>query len=165
MRKLAFIDIVDKIQKLMIYQSEEGVFLFGYDCLQDTSSIWDNWFMTMEEANEYCQNVYKIDNEKWISISDPLENCQDDFIMPTKVKGREMNMPEYGKFQTLINNKWVDIDNKDKYNSLDGLTGNERLFVTGLIDEFHRAQKTDKAKARQILVALEFDEKSIERIL
>jgi hypothetical protein len=165
MRKLAFIDIIDEIRKLMIYQSDEGVFVFGYDCLQETSSKWDNWFMTVEEAVEYCQDVYKIDDNKWISISDPLENCQHDFIMPTRVKGLETGNPEYGKFQTLIDNKWVDIDSNDRYNSLDGLTGNERLFVTGLIYEFDRAKKNDKTKARQILMALEFDEKSIERIV
>lgn len=165
MRKLAFINIIDEIRKLMIYQSNEGVFLFGYDCLQDTSSKWDNWFMTVEEAEEYCQDVYKVDNDKWISISDPFENCQHDFIIPTRVKGRGTGKPEYGKLQTLINNKWVDIDNRDKYNSLDGLTGNERLFVTGLIDEFDRAKKNDKTKARQILMALELDKKSIERIV
>ena len=165
MRKLAFIDIIDETRKLIIYQSDEGVFLFGYDCLQDTSSKWDNWFMTVAEAEEYCRDIYKIEDDKWIYISDPLENCQHDFIMPTRVKGREIKKPEYGKFETLINSKWVDIDIKDKYYSLDGLTGNERLFVTGLIDEFDKAKKSDKSKARLILSALEFDEKSIERIV
>jgi biofilm protein TabA len=165
MRKLAFIDIIDDTRKLIIYQSNEGVLLFGYDCLQDTSSKWDNWFMTVEEADEYSENVYKIDNGKWISIADPLANCEHDYIMPTRVKGLEIGKPDYGRFEAFINSKWVDIDNTNKYYSLNGLTGNERLFVTGLIDEFDRAKKHDKLKARQILSALEFDEKSINRIV
>ncbi len=166
MRQLAFVDILDEIKKLLIYQSTDGVYLFGYDCLQDTSCKWDKWFMTIEEAKEYSYDIYKIDNDKWISISEPLENCQHDFILPTKVKGRESGNPEYGKFQSLFDNKWVDIDNSEKHYTLNGLTGNERLFVTGLITEFDSAKKNDNLKkARQILKALEFDDKSIEKIL
>lgn len=165
MREVAFVQIVDEIRKLLIYQSDEGVYLFGYDCLQDTSSKWDNLFMTLEDAKEYCQDIYEIDRDKWICISEPLENCQHDFIIPTKVKGRENGNPEYGKFQSLINGKWVDTDNCEKYYSFNSLTGNERLFVTGLINEFQSAKRSDKSKARQILEALEFDNQSIERIL
>jgi biofilm protein TabA len=164
MRKLAYIDIFDEIRKLIIYQSDEGVFLFGYDCLQDTSSKWDNWFMNVEEADAYCHDIYKVEDDKWIYISDPLEHCQHDFIMPTRVKGREIENSEYGKFETLIDGKWVELNYKDKIYSLDGLTGNERLFVTGLIDEFDKAKKNDKSKARLILYTLKFDDKSIERI-
>ena len=32
-----------------------------------------------------------------------------------------------------------------------GMTGNERLYVSGLMDEFDKAQKSDKYKARTIL--------------
>jgi hypothetical protein len=165
MRTLAFVDIVDETKKLLIYQSNEGVYLFGYDCLQDTSSKWDKWFATIAEAKEYSQDIYKIDESKWISISDPLDNCQHDFIMPTKVKGREDGKPEFGKFQTLINGKWIDVSTDEKYYNLNGLTGNERLYVSGLIGEFDAAKKNNKPKARQILSSLEFDKKSIEQIL
>lgn len=165
MRKVTFVDMIDEIRKLMIYQSDEGVFLFGYDCLQDTSAKWDNWYMTVEEAEEYCNDIYNINQDDWIFISDPLNDCQHDFIMPTKVQGRENGKPEFGKFKTFINNKWVDTENTDNYNSFDGLIGNERLFINGLIVEFDKAKKLDKTKARKILKALHFDDKSIERIV
>jgi len=165
MREVAFVDIVDETRKVLIYQSTEGVFLFGYDCLQDTSSKWDNRFMTIEDAKEYCKDIYKLANDKWIAIGDPLENCQRDFIMPTRVKGREIGNPESGRFELLVNGKWVDFDVRDKCHDLAGLTGNERLFVTGLIDEFDKAKNGNKSKARQILIALGFDEKSIDRIV
>jgi hypothetical protein len=45
------------------------------------------------------------------------------------------------------------------------LTGNERLFVSGLMDEFDKALKNDKDKARLILELLGFDKPSIEKIV
>tara|TARA_B100000949_G_C14272337_1_gene447912 strand:- start:214 stop:861 length:648 start_codon:yes stop_codon:yes gene_type:complete len=48
---------------------------------------------------------------------------------------------------------------------IEGMTGNERLWESGLMDEFDRAKKSDKDKARTILQALKFDELSIGRIV
>ena len=48
---------------------------------------------------------------------------------------------------------------------IDGMTGNERLWESGLMDEFDKAKKSDKYKARTILQALKFDELSIGRIV
>jgi hypothetical protein len=48
---------------------------------------------------------------------------------------------------------------------LDGMTVNERLFSSGLIDEFDRVKRKDRVKARKILTALEVDEPSIDKIL
>jgi hypothetical protein len=56
----------------------------------------------------------------------------------------------------------------EKANSISGqgaLTGNERLYLSGLMDEFEKANKSDKYKARTILQALKFDELSISRIV
>lgn len=165
MRKVAFVNIVDETLKLMIYQCDEGVYLFGYDCFQDAPSKWDNWFEDLETADQYCQDIYQISTNDWILISEPCKDCQHDFIMPTRIKGRESGKPEYGKFETLINKRWVDLSPIDKHQSLGGLTGNERLFVTGLIEEFDNAKRNDKSKARQILRALNFDDKSTQRIV
>lgn len=48
---------------------------------------------------------------------------------------------------------------------IQGMTGNERLWESGLMDEFDKAKKSDKHKARTILQALKFDELSIGRII
>ena len=48
---------------------------------------------------------------------------------------------------------------------LKGMTGNERLVESGLLEEFDMAKKTDKHLARTILLALKFDELSIGRLL
>ncbi|MDO3695941.1 hypothetical protein QVZ41_13905 [Wenyingzhuangia sp. chi5] len=49
--------------------------------------------------------------------------------------------------------------------NLKGMTGNERLYESGLLDEFDKAKKNDKHLARTILQALQFDELSIGQIL
>lgn len=165
MRKVAFVNIVDETLKVMIYRSDEGVFLFGYDCIQDAPAQWDSWYQDVEKAERYCRDNYQIDDDKWILISDPCEYCQHDFIMPTRIKGHDSGKPEYGKFETLINKRWVDVSLSEKFQSVSGLTGNERLFITGLVDEFDNAKRDNKSKARKILKALDFDEKSIQRIL
>ncbi|SHI94888.1 hypothetical protein [Algibacter luteus] len=46
-----------------------------------------------------------------------------------------------------------------------GMTGNERLFASGLMHTFDKAKKKDKYLARTILQALKFDELSISRII
>jgi len=52
-----------------------------------------------------------------------------------------------------------------KVDGIGGMTGNERLFVTGLMDEFDMALKNDKDKARLILELLGFDRTSIDKIV
>lgn len=48
---------------------------------------------------------------------------------------------------------------------LEGMTVNERLFASGLINEFDRAKKHDKEKARKILELLQVDKPSIDKII
>ena len=46
-----------------------------------------------------------------------------------------------------------------------GMTDNERLYVSGLWDEFEKAKINGKAKAEYILEVLQVDKHSIEKIL
>lgn len=163
MRKVVYIDNDPEIKKLMIYESEEGVFLFGYDCVNDSSAKWDNWIASVHDAEEYCGDIYKIQQQDWIVISDPVKDCQHDFIMPTRAKGREKGTPEFGKLQTYIDNRWVDVFQDERLLSFNGLSGNERLFISGLMNEFERLKETDKVLAAKILKALKFDENSINQ--
>jgi len=48
---------------------------------------------------------------------------------------------------------------------LGGMTVNERLYVSGLDDEFHEALDKDKNRARQILTWLKVDDASIKKIV
>ena len=53
----------------------------------------------------------------------------------------------------------------EKTGDLRGMTVNERLFNTGLMDEFDFAKKYNKPKARRILQLIGVDEPSIDKIL
>ncbi|WP_159020990.1 hypothetical protein [Algibacter sp. L3A6] len=48
---------------------------------------------------------------------------------------------------------------------IEGMTVNERLYVSGLMDVFDRAKKNDIELAKTILKALKVDLKSIEKIV
>jgi len=48
---------------------------------------------------------------------------------------------------------------------IEGMTGNERLYVSGLMDLFDKSKENDKYIARTILQALKFDEISISRMV
>lgn len=50
-------------------------------------------------------------------------------------------------------------------NELRGMTVNERLYFTGLMDTFEKAKNNDKTLARIILEAIRVDKQSIEKIL
>ena len=165
MRKVAFTTGLDSVKKVMLYECSDGVYVFGYDCLQDTSSISDYLQDTVEDAENFCKEEYNIDSNNWILISDPWDNCQHDFILPTRVKGKENGNPEWGHFQTLVDGRWVDIGTLDKTQTFGGMTVNERLFVSGFIDEFDTSKISDKSRAKQILRSLQVDEPSIELIV
>ena len=65
-------------------------------------------------------------------------------------------------------NKIKDVLTIEKVQSLvgfDGMTANERLNATGLMDEFDRAKKKNKIRAAQILRLLQIDEPSVKKIL
>lgn len=165
MRKVAFTTGNDSVKKVMLYECSNGVYVFGYDCLQDTSSISDYLQDTVEDAENFCKDEYNINSNNWILIADPLDNCQHDFILPTRVKGKENGNPEWGHFQTLVDSRWVDIGTLDKTQNFGGMTVNERLFFSGFIDEFDKSKISDKVRAKQILRSLQVDEPSIELIV
>ena len=149
----------------MLHDTSKGVYVYAYDCLQDTASISDYWFETLEQAEEDCNENYKIENDDWIFIAESLEGCQDDFILPTRIKGKESGNPRWGYFEFYSNGKWRDIFQGDKEKSFAGMTVNERLFLSGLIYEFDMAKKKDKEKARKILEVLRVDMPSINKIV
>jgi hypothetical protein len=156
---------IDDIVRLMIYKSDEGVYLFGFDDLADNGSKSDNLFKDLEEALEFCQENYNADNDRWIDIQDPQTNCQHDWIERVRIRGKEKGKPEWGQFEQLIKGRWTEILKAEKVNSFGGMTGNERLLVSGLMTEFDKSLKKDKSNAERILRALQWDEPSLKKIL
>ena len=53
----------------------------------------------------------------------------------------------------------------NKFENLGGMTVNERLYMTGLFNEFDNSCKHDKEKAKIILKLLGVDQNSIDEIV
>ena len=110
MRLIANIKQSDSdVKRLMIHDSEDGVYLFGYDKEDDSNALWDYWFEKVVYAIE-ASHEYGIEQIDWMEISDPLEYCQHDWIEPVRIKGRNIGKPEWGKFEKLVNGEWTEIN-------------------------------------------------------
>lgn len=57
------------------------------------------------------------------------------------------------------------IEKVKKVDGLGGMTVNERLYVTGLMDTFDKVKSKDKELAQFILETLRVDKPSIDKIL
>jgi len=97
------------IKRLMIYESNEGVYLFGFDTIEDSHSNWDEWYETIDEAKEECNDRYGIEFTNWTEIPDPMEDCQHDWINPVRVKGRNMGTLDWTTFEKLNCGKWIEL--------------------------------------------------------
>jgi hypothetical protein len=57
------------------------------------------------------------------------------------------------------------IEKATSIKGLGGMTVNERLYASGLIDLFDQSKSEDKETARFILIALKVDKDSIKKVL
>ena len=111
MRKWAYLDKPceynnQQIFKVMIYETEnDGVYVFLYNSLDAQICVADEWYEHVIEATDKWENYVK--DKCWIVIDDPLPNCQDDCILPIRVKGRDIGKPEWGVYELLVDGKWV----------------------------------------------------------
>ena len=67
-----------------------------------------------------------------------------------------------------IYKKLIDKQTYNRIQSIEGLSGmtvNERLYVSGLMEEFDKAKDTDKGSAKEILRWLSVDKNSIDMII
>ena len=96
----------EHICKIMLFEAEEGVYLFCYRSEDAVLSSSDLLYASLEDLYEDWNG--RIDETGWIEIDDPLPDCQHDAFIPVRVKGRDAGKPEWGKFETLIGGKWVE---------------------------------------------------------
>ena len=116
MRKIATVkNDHPTIKQVMIYETEDGVYVFPFASLEDGSGIGDEWYQSLNEADAMCESEYGINGNDWKYIDDPLEDCQDDWIAPVRIKGRDIGKPEWGNFERLEDGVWKDfVPNKLK---------------------------------------------------
>ena len=94
------------IYKIMLFQSDEGAYLFTYadpDAVQCSS---DQWYESLEDLFDDWND--RIDERGWIDLEDPLPDCQQDAFIPLRVKGRDTGKPEWGHYETLQDGQWID---------------------------------------------------------
>ncbi len=96
----------DSIYKIMLHQTEEGVFLYKYCSVDAVQCSFDEWYPDIESIYEDWND--ELDENGWIDIDDPLPACQHDAFLPIRVKGRNIDKPEWGKLEILHNGEWVD---------------------------------------------------------
>ena len=94
------------IYKIMLYETKEGAYLFGYCSPDAVQCSWDRCYDSLEDL--YADWNSLIDEKGWIEIEDPLPDCQHDAFIPLRVKGRDIGKPEWGKYETLKDGKWVE---------------------------------------------------------
>ena len=150
---------VNEAVKVMLYTSEKGVYVFGYNTLIDSFSNWDNLFTNLKDALDYCEEEFRIMSTDWIPISDEEFNCQQDWIQSVESKDNS----ESRKFYNRNLKEYVDLNYL--HENINGMTGNERLFASGLMSEFDKSKRKNKEKTRKILQFLNFDENSINKII
>ena len=77
--------------KIMLYESENGFYLFTYSSPDAVMSGSDRFYGTLDEIFHEWNGL--IDENGWIFIDDPLPDCQHDAFIPVRVKGRNEGKP------------------------------------------------------------------------
>ena len=112
MRKFAYLkeplkfDTHENVVKVMLYEADEGFYLFGYCGMDSVLSSFDCLYDSPEHLYEDWDGL--IDDRGWIGMEDPLPGCQHDAFIPIRVKGRNTGKPEWGKFETLRDGEWIE---------------------------------------------------------
>ena len=93
------------IYKIMMYEAEEGSYLFMYSSPDAVLSVSDLCYDSPEDLFEDWNDL--IDENGWIDMEDPMPYCQHDAFIPIWVKGRDTGKPEWGKFEILQDGEWT----------------------------------------------------------
>jgi hypothetical protein len=110
MRKLARTRRFDaNVAQCILYECEDGVYIFPCASTEDGSAQGDDWFQSREEAERYCEESFGILVGDWKIIDDPLPDCQHDWVAPVRVKGRAEGKPQWGVLERLVNGQWQEF--------------------------------------------------------
>ena len=93
--------------RIMLFTSAKGTYVFLYDSEDSVFCTADEWYETEEEALDRWED--EIDPEGWHVIDDPLPGCQQDSVLPIRVKGRDEGTPQWGEYEILKDGEWVDF--------------------------------------------------------
>lgn len=112
MRKYAWLkepfqkDEQTAVSKVMLYEAEEGFYLFLYSSPDALMSCGDLCYDSLEDLYEDWNR--RIDHNGWNEMDDPLPGTQHDAFLPMRVKGRESGEPQWGEYEVLFNGEWIE---------------------------------------------------------
>jgi hypothetical protein len=112
----------------------------------------------------------KDDNEK-ISLSIKKGKYELEFETYYKERGEKHSIRTFTTENETCEFIFRKLRDEQTYNriqkivGLSGMTVNERLFASGLMDEFDKAKRINKVRAKEILRWLRVDEPSIQKIV
>lgn len=95
---------------LLLDEADDGVYLFEFMSDLDGSSTGDSFYsgrLADAEAT-YADDI----QGEWIRIGSPLPHCQQDWVWPVRVAGRESGNPRFGELERLTRREWVPFDPK-----------------------------------------------------
>ena len=93
------------IYKVMIYEKDDETYVFLYNSLEAQISAADEWYPNLEEAISAWDSYVK--NGGWVTIDNPMPGCQEDCVLPIRVKGRDIGKPEWGVYEQFVDGDWV----------------------------------------------------------
>ncbi|MDE7253629.1 MAG: hypothetical protein K2O32_11895 [Acetatifactor sp.] len=96
----------DYIYKIMIHEMKRETLVYKYISRDAIQCSFDDWYPDKDSAVEDWQEL--IDEKGWIMLDDPLPDCQDDAFLPIRVKGRNINKPQWGELEILENGIWTE---------------------------------------------------------
>lgn len=106
MRKYAIISNNSNYKKIMIAKLESDYLVFLYDSEEDVFSIVSKRYSNVDGLNNYIDTINGTIGE-WIEIDDPLEFCNYDLIIPSRVFGRDKEKPNTdGLWERYVDNEW-----------------------------------------------------------
>ena len=94
-------------RKIMLYASQDGVYVFLYDAPEAVFCTEDEFYETMEDALSAWED--QVGSEGWHVIEDPLPGCQQDSIEPIRVKGMDTGLPRWGQYEILVDGIWSEF--------------------------------------------------------
>ena len=91
MRKIVQLPIgfSKSVLRLMIYDTPEGTYLFGFSKPEDCVSDFDLWFENISEALDHSSEEFGVSPNSWEEIPDPPTGSMHDRISPTKIAKRD----------------------------------------------------------------------------
>lgn len=98
----------DPVYRVMVHQTRrEDVYVYLYASPDALFCSFDLRYPDLSGALEEWGDG--LDGRGWIKIEDPPPCCQQDCVLPVRVKGREQGTPRWGQYEILENGEWKDF--------------------------------------------------------